>query len=226
MTEWIKICGITTTDDALMIAESGATAIGLNFFPQSKRYISPATARPIRDAVADDIDVVGVFVNSSATKVAEIVEQVGLNVVQFHGDETPEAISQFQQACPDILVVRAFRVGDDGLGDVEQSIEDLRSAGVRLSAILLDAHVAGEYGGTGRQIDASLLQQRPKGWPPLILAGGLTPVTVAAAQAAVAPWGIDTASGVEDSPGVKSREKVAAFVAAINVKAGRMPAGV
>lgn len=221
MTEWIKICGVTSVEDAMRIADAGATAIGLNFFAQSKRYIAPAQARAIRDAVAQRLDVVGVFVNSSAEEVAGIATDVGLHAVQFHGDETAEAITDFQNRRPEVLIIRAFRVGDEGLNPVADAIGKLREAGVNLAAVLLDAHVAGEYGGTGKLIDPSTLQGRPLDWPPLILAGGLTPDTVAAAQSSVSPWGIDTASGVELSPGKKCPIKVQTFIDSAGVTNSR-----
>ena len=209
---WIKICGVTTIDDASMIAEAGANAIGLNFYSRSKRYISPRAARSIRDAVARQIDVVGVFVNSPADEVADIVQSVGLRGVQFHGDESVENISAFHRCCPQTVIVRAYRVGSAGIGGMIQSIQQLTAAGIPLAAVLVDALVQGEYGGTGHQVDAGLLQNRPPEWPRLILAGGLNPQTVGPAVRAVRPWGIDTASGVEHRPGVKCRETVGQFI--------------
>jgi len=209
---WIKICGVTSVDDAIMIATAGANAIGLNFYAKSKRYISPEAAREIRDAVADQMAVVGVFVNSSASEVADIAKQVGLNIVQFHGDESADLMADFHRLCPDVGIVRAFRVGIDGTAALQQSLDELTAADVPLTAILVDALVAGEYGGTGQQVDPQLLQNRPTTWPPVILAGGLTPTTVSAAIQAVRPWGVDTASGVELSPGVKCPLQVQQFV--------------
>lgn len=197
-----------------MIAKAGASSIGLNFYAPSKRYVAPSQARLIRDAVVHAMDITGVFVNSPVAEVCEITEEVGLDIVQFHGDETVEMIADFHSQCPDTLVIRAFRVDEEGLAPAIHSVQTLQSAGVPLIAVLLDAHVAGEYGGTGHQIAPAVIQDRPKTWPPLILAGGLTPETVAAASSAVDPWGIDTASGVESGPGKKCGDKVRKFISA------------
>ncbi|MEZ6130514.1 MAG: phosphoribosylanthranilate isomerase [Planctomycetaceae bacterium] len=212
---WIKICGVTSVDDATMIAQAGADAIGLNFYAKSSRYIAPETARIIRDAVADRVGVVGVFVNSSADEVATIAQQVGLNTVQFHGDEPADVIAEFHCLCPDVGIVRAFRVGSEGIASLQQSLRELIAIGIPLTAILVDALVAGEYGGTGRQVNPEWLHGRPETWPPMILAGGLTPATVSAAIQSVRPWGVDTASGVEQSPGVKDADKVQQFIRAV-----------
>lgn len=209
---WIKICGITTPEDAVMVAEAGADAIGLNFFEKSKRFVAPDAAREIRDTVPEKVDVVGVFVNSPAQHVAQVVDAVGLTTVQFHGDESVEDIVQLHRLTPGVKIIRAFRVGVSGTGEVTASLDKLSDVGVPLTAVLTDAHVVGEYGGTGKMIDPSLLQQRPQRWPNLILAGGLTPETVGAAIEKVQPWGVDTASGVESAPGVKSPERVLRFI--------------
>ena len=219
MTKWIKICGVTTVDDATMIAAAGASAIGLNCYPKSKRYLAAAAARQIRDSVAAELDVVGVFVNSAAAEVAKLAEDIGLNAVQFHGDESTVEIIRFHEICPDVAIIRAFRIGAEGLTTLQSTVTELVDAGVPLAAVLVDAFVEGEYGGTGHQVDAKLLQDWPGHWPRLILSGGLTPETAAAAAAAVNPWGVDTASGIELSPGIKCPSKVRQFVDVLAVDA-------
>lgn len=215
MTKWIKICGITTADDAAMIAAAGASAIGLNFYPKSKRYIAPADARNIADAVRKQLDVVGVFVNSPTAEILDIVDAAGLNAVQFHGDESTAQILEIYRARPDLSLIRAFRVGGAGVGATDSSLAELSAAGVSLAAVLVDAFVEGEYGGTGHQVDPALLNKRPQRWPRLVLAGGLNPESAESATQAVSPWGVDTASGVELSPGVKCPLKVQRFIAAV-----------
>ena len=212
---WIKICGVTTVDDAIMISGFGVSAIGLNFFSGSPRCVSATAAKSIRDAVCQQLDVVGVFVNSPQDKVAQIADCVELDAVQFHGDETAETIAAFHQARPQVAIIRAFRIGADGITAMADSIDQLLAAGVRPAAVLVDAHVPGEYGGTGAQVASNVLKDCPKQWPRLILAGGLTAGNVGSATEAVRPWGLDTASGVEQAPGVKCSHKVGRFMSAL-----------
>lgn len=210
---WIKICGITTIGDAGMVVDAGADAIGLNFYPSSARYVSPDIAQAIAGQFAGEVDVVGVFVNTPAEQVSQICHEVGLTAVQFHGDETADEIQRFRAMCPDIPVIRAFRVG--------AATEDFRTqhSGYKdlvppLAAALVDAWSADEYGGTGRRVATRLLEGHQEVISRLILAGGLEPSNVVEAAAAVRPWGVDTASGVEVSPGGKSPDLVREFVAA------------
>ncbi|MEO2015124.1 MAG: phosphoribosylanthranilate isomerase [Fuerstiella sp.] len=228
---WIKICGVTNVDAAQAIVDAGGDAVGLNFFAGSKRFIPADEASVICDAVKSKLDVVGVFVNSPVDEVVDIVRRVRLTAVQFHGDETTDSISSVHDTCPDVAIVRAFRLRTGGVADVIQSIRELQQHGVHLAAVLVDAFVANEYGGTGHIIDADLFREFTRQLssltdasessrknipstplPRVILAGGLTPETVAAAVDVAQPWGIDTASGVEISPGLKSLEKIQQFV--------------
>ena len=211
---WIKICGITAPSDARMIAASGASAIGLNFYSKSKRFVSPDQAVSIRKVIPREVSAVGVFVNSPPEKVAEIVRTVDLDIVQFHGDESADQIAIFRSLCPDVPIIRAIRIGTDGIDKLNVTLTDLSAANVSLYAILVDALVDGEFGGTGHRVAVKQFQQADRSsWPPLILAGGLTPENVHDAIQQVRPWGVDTASGVEESPGRKSEEHVRAFVA-------------
>ena len=213
---WIKICGITNTDDAEMVADSGADAIGLNFYAPSKRYIAIAIARDIRERLGRRTELVGVFVNSTAEKVAEIARIVSLDTVQFHGDESADMIADFQRlAGNNIGIIRAFRVGPNGFAAVDDALNELTDAGVQLKAVLLDAYMPGEYGGTGHQIAPHLARDWIKtsiNAPPVILAGGLTPENIQQAVSIAHPWGIDTASGVEVAPGEKCEKKLRLFV--------------
>lgn len=212
---WIKICGITTAEDARTVSASGATAIGLNFYPSSKRFLSSESLPDVRAAITGDVEVVGVFVNASTETVVQQVDVARLHTVQFHGDESPEQVLQFQHAAPNTRIVRAFRIGDSGFDDANAWLQQADLLGISLAGVLIDAYRPGEYGGTGHQISADLVNAWQ--WPRtagrrFILAGGLRPENVAAAISATSPFGVDTASGVEDSPGVKNAAAVRAFV--------------
>jgi len=213
---WIKICGITNTDDAKMVSESGADAIGLNFYAQSKRFVVTGIARDIRDQLDDRIELVGVFVNSTPQEVAAITEIVSLDTVQFHGEESADTIADFQKLAGDVNIIRAFRVGPDGFAAVDRALQELANAGITLRAVLLDAYKPGEYGGTGHQIAPELVRDWIKNstatLPPVILAGGLNPENVKDAVSIARTWGIDTASGVEMEPGRKCSQKTPFFV--------------
>ncbi len=217
---WIKICGVTRTKDVLAVIHSGADAIGFNFFPQSKRFVSIATARTLAIAARQTskdsapVDLVGVFVNAMADTVKETVESVGLNAIQLHGDETPEHVAIIHDHCPALPIVRAFRVHPKNPEHTLTQIDALASS-FQVSAILLDAFVPGEFGGTGAVVDLSILPiyfEKPR--PPLILAGGLTPANVASVASRAKVWGIDTASGVESSPGIKDQTMIDELVKA------------
>jgi phosphoribosylanthranilate isomerase len=153
---------------------------------------------------------VGVFVNASVEEIERVAEQVGLDYLQLHGDESPELIERLAPR----RVLRAFRMGAAGWQPVVAYLTACRSKGFEPAALLIDAHAFGLYGGTGQTADWNVVRARPNelGDVPIILAGGLTPVNVSAAAAVAVPWGVDTASGVETSPGVKDPVKVREFV--------------
>ncbi|MBS0211370.1 MAG: phosphoribosylanthranilate isomerase [Planctomycetes bacterium] len=216
----IKICGITSVGDAQHAARAGADAIGLNFYPGSKRFVSATQGAEIVAALPAGVAKVGVFVNATTSEVVSIVKQVGLNRVQLHGDEPPTLIHELAAQLPNTPIIKAFRIGPTALQPVEQYLTWSCTHGDASPphAVLLDAAAPGEFGGTGVRFDWQLARQfiRRVGsdGPPLILAGGLTAENVAEAIAAVKPWGVDTASGVESSPGHKDPDKVTRFVAA------------
>lgn len=216
-----------------MVARAGADAIGLNFYARSPRHVDIHTARRIVATLPRAIIKVGLFVNAAADDVCRLCDELRLDLIQLHGDERPEYLGQIQGRA----VLRAFRVGAEGLRPVTDYLAQCRALGVMPSLVLLDAQVPGEFGGTGQTTDwslaASYAQQaegRRKGrqqvaapasgitapgqWPPLVLAGGLTPANVAEAVRRVRPAAVDTASGVESSPGHKDPAAVAAFVEA------------
>ncbi len=217
---WIKICGVTRVEDVAAVVRSGADAIGFNFFPGSKRYISIAAAQKLVAATrlaeidTPPVDRVGVFVNANAEVIHRTIQETGLNVLQIHGDETIEQIAEIHRRCPETAVIRAFRVAPGNIENTLDEIDKLTQI-VPLAAVLLDAFVPGEFGGTGIAVDPMVLQRylmQPR--PGLILAGGLNPENVASATEHVAVWGIDTASGVESAAGIKDAAIVHRFIRA------------
>jgi phosphoribosylanthranilate isomerase len=215
----VKICGITSTHDAQVAARAGADAIGLNFWPQSKRCVGQETAREIVAALPSDVIKVGVFVNTSADEIAATVDRVGLDWIQLHGDEPAEMLAKLP---PGVPILRAFRCGDDGLASLARYLLSAKNSGRVPDAVLVDAATEGGFGGTGRRADwARIAQDRNLiGELPLVLAGGLTPQNVAAAIDAVRPDGVDVASGAESRPGVKDAELVEKFIAAARAALG------
>lgn len=198
----VKICGIRTLTDALVAADAGADAIGFVFYAPSPRNIDVATARAIAKALPPFVSSVGLFVNESPTRVREVHEQVGLDLVQLSGDETPayaEALG--------LPHVKALRVVDP-----TRLVESSRAFGLS-RGVLLDAHVPGAYGGTGVKLDWQAIAAAKLN-APIVLAGGLTPSNVAEAIRVVMPWAVDVSSGVESSAGVKDRDLIRAFVRA------------
>jgi phosphoribosylanthranilate isomerase len=208
----VKICGITSVGDAQTVAEAGADAVGLNFYPRSPRFVGLDRAREIARSLPREVAKVGVFVNSTPDEVRRALETVGLDLVQLHGDETPDDLRHMS----DLPLIRAQRLGEGGLKPVHDYLDACRKRQVALEGILIDSFRSGEYGGTGLTADWSLLQplQGAVSSTPLILAGGLTPANVAAAIRAVRPAGVDTASGVEAAPGRKDPDLVRSFIAA------------
>jgi phosphoribosylanthranilate isomerase len=206
----VKVCGITTASDARLTARAGADAIGLNFFARSPRRVTLDQAREIVAAIVGmPVVKVGLFVNHAADAVCQAFDQLGLDLVQLHGDEPPEFLTQLGGR----PVMRAFRVGPNGLTPVLDYLDRCRQLGVMPQLVLLDTLTKGVYGGSGQVGDWSTMAAyaRP-GLPPLVLAGGLTPESVAVAIRAVRPSAVDVASGVESSPGRKDPHLVGQFV--------------
>jgi phosphoribosylanthranilate isomerase len=210
---WIKICGIRDAETAAAVAALGVDAIGLNFFDRSPRVVSLDVAARVAADLPPSVEPVGVFVNHAAREVQDIARRVGLRTVQLHGDEPVETLTEL---AAEFRVIRVFRVGDEGLAGVESYLGACRQAGAMPFACLVDAKVAGHYGGTGRTAPWEILHRewRTGEWPPLILAGGLRGDNVAEAIQHVNPWGVDVAGGVESSHGVKDIERVREFVRA------------
>jgi phosphoribosylanthranilate isomerase len=202
----IKICGVTTPEDARAAADAGADAVGLNFYPKSPRFVTPAQAAAIVRALPPFTATVGVFVGTPMRQVCAIAFQLGLRAVQTYDDQAPT-----EDPFP-FAHVPAFRVKDAaGLDHVRKFVEQATALGRRPAAVLIDAHVEGQVGGTGQKAPWELLVGFDPDVP-VILAGGLTPENLAEAITVVKPWGVDVASGVESVPGRKDCAKVARFV--------------
>jgi phosphoribosylanthranilate isomerase len=195
----VKICGITSLDDAQAAVAAGADAIGLVFYSKSPRHVNVEQARAIALAVGPFVTVVGLFVNAAAEEINRILQQVPLHVLQFHGDEDLDYCEQFARP-----YMKALRM-KPGL-DVEAQIAAYPTA----SGILLDAYRPGVPGGTGETFDWARVPTASKS--PLILAGGLEPGNVKQAIKATRPYAVDVSGGVELTPGKKDSEKVVAFV--------------
>jgi phosphoribosylanthranilate isomerase len=194
----VKICGITNVEDALHAAGCGANALGFVFYDRSPRCLSPKTARGIIAELPPFITAVGLFVNESSESIRQTADFCGLDVIQLHGDEGPSECNYSPRR-----VVKALRVKEAASLDGH--------AAYSVSALLLDAWVAGAYGGTGERFNwalaAAVARQRQ-----VILAGGLRAENVADAVRTVRPYGVDVSSGVESSPGRKDPAKVEAFI--------------
>jgi phosphoribosylanthranilate isomerase len=211
---WIKICGITDVGTAREVAAAFPDAIGLNFYARSPRCVSVETAAEIVRALPAQIEPVGLFVNHTVATIAEVCRSCRFSLVQLHGDEPPSVLAELREAIPAVRIIRAFRMGSEGLAPLSEYLDDCEALGAILYACLIDARVEGHYGGTGQTAPWSQIgpQSWCEDWPPLILAGGLEPSNIAEAIRSVQPWGVDTASGVESSPGQKDRTLVQGFV--------------
>jgi phosphoribosylanthranilate isomerase len=203
----IKICGITNAQDALMVVDAGADALGFMFYEPSPRNVSiTSTAKIIRE-LPPLVTKVGVFVNAAEELIRQAIGECGLDALQFHGDETPEFCRKFPTP-----VIKALRM---------QNADSLNSLPrYETAAWLLDSYIAGQQGGTGATFTWDLAVAAKKFGRSIILAGGLTPENVASAVRQVGPYGVDVSSGVESAPGKKDSKKVRAFIVAAK---GAMP---
>lgn len=198
----VKICGITSLEDALAAVEAGADALGFMFYAPSPRCVRADQVRRIVEQLPPFVARVGVFVNSEEAFIRQTLREAGLDTVQLHGKETVDLC----RSLAPIPVMKAFRM------EGPASLEALGAyAGC---AWLLDSYVAGVFGGTGQIFNWDLACEAVRRGGRVVLAGGLSPENVARAVAAVSPYGVDVSSGVEISPGRKDPDKLRAFVAA------------
>lgn len=195
----IKFCGITNRDDALAASALGVDALGFVFHPPSPRYIEPDEAAAICAALPPFVTRVGLFVNAEAATIARTIDACDLDLVQFHGDETPADCARAPRPWLRALRVRAS-------ADIERGFSDYAAA----AALLLDAYNPRVYGGSGETFDWSRVPAvRPL---PVILAGGLTPYNVAEAITRVSPYAVDVSGGIERDKGIKDHVKMKQFV--------------
>ncbi|MBI5166353.1 MAG: phosphoribosylanthranilate isomerase [candidate division NC10 bacterium] len=194
----VKICGLTTPEDALFVAGAGADVLGFVFVPGTPRYIDPASAAIIIKGLPLFVHTVGVFADAPLGDVKETAELCRLDFVQLHGEESPEYCAQ-----AGMKVIKAIRVRGP------ESLKGL--ARYRVEAFLLDTHAGDRLGGTGKTF-AWDLALAAKGEGRIILSGGLNPENVATAIRQIRPYGVDVSSGVEASPGRKDPEKVRRFL--------------
>jgi phosphoribosylanthranilate isomerase len=201
----IKICGITKLEDAKFAVELGAHALGLNFYTQSPRSITPAAAAELVDRLPPFVTTVGVFVNWEAEPTVALCRALHLSTAQLHGDESPGVVDEVASQMP---VVKALRIGQ---GIPPPPYAKYRSA----AAFLIDAAQPGQFGGTGTTANWHLARTVAQSHR-VILAGGLSPENVGEAIRVVRPYGVDVASGVESRPGRKDPAKLQAFFEAVS----------
>jgi len=204
----VKICGITRPEDALVAVDLGVDALGLVFYAPSPRNVTIATAADIARQIPAFVSVVGLFVNAEPSFVEEVIANVGLSLLQFHGDETPEDCERFG-----LPYIKAIRVKADT--NLVQYARDFTSA----KALLLDTYTEGVAGGTGQMFDWNLI---PSALPkPVILAGGLQANNVAQAIRQVKPYAVDVSGGVEATKGIKDAQKIAAFMQQVDLSGNK-----
>jgi phosphoribosylanthranilate isomerase len=202
----VKICGLTTPQDAAAAIEFGADALGFNFFPGSKRYLRMEAAGEWIASLSDNVEKVAILVNPSWEEAKVAADTPGITALQLHGMETPEFCRRLREAR--IRFEKAVPVtGPDSLANMPDFFT---------TSVLLDSGGAGEFGGSGRTFPWDIARDFVLAHPHLrvILAGGLTPENVAEAVATVRPFGVDVTSGVESSPGCKDHARLRDFIAA------------
>ncbi|MCB1215348.1 MAG: phosphoribosylanthranilate isomerase [Deltaproteobacteria bacterium] len=191
----IKICGLTNLADTLDAIDFGADYLGFNFYPDSPRYIKPEVAKEIFQDIPTNIPKVGVFVNEDLQKVLDIAIALELDLLQFHGDESPEELNTLGRDW-----FKAFRL------ESEKTLQEIPL--YDCDWVLLDAYSSKAYGGTGVTANWDLVREAKKFGKKIILAGGINPENIEIAIRAVEPMMIDVASGVEEAPGKKDRQKM------------------
>ena len=199
----VKICGITRIEDALAAVGAGADAIGLVFYPHSPRAVTVAQARAICSVLPPFISAVGLFVDAEPTAVISVLQQVPLDLLQFHGSETPDYCVQFKR--PFLKALRMREATD---------VAAVRAQFTSARALLLDTYRADVPGGTGEVFDWRRVPRACAAQ--IVLAGGLNPDNVGAAIQQVRPFAVDVSGGVESAPGIKDVQRIDAFMAAVS----------
>ena len=196
----VKVCGITSYEDAASALDQGVDALGFNFYPRSPRYIDPLTARSIIRRIPPFVTAVGLFVNLAARdELEEVARRAGVHVLQLHGDESPE----YCRGLPDWQLIKALRIGNR---PIQENLEEYP-----VQAFLLDSKDDALFGGTGKSFEWDLARGISR-VRPIILAGGLRPDNVREAIRAVRPYGVDVCGGVESKPGKKDPGKLVEFM--------------
>lgn len=198
----VKICGITRVEDALAAIDAGADALGFVFYPNSPRAVSTAQAENIMSMLPPFVSKVGLFVNADAADIQNVLKSCPLDLLQFHGDESPVFCDSFGMP-----YMKALRMRDDV--DLVEAVQSYRAA----SALLLDSYKPGVPGGTGESFDWHRIPNDLQG--SIVLAGGLNPANAAAAIAACHPYALDVSGGVEQAPGIKCVQKMTEFIKAV-----------
>ncbi len=218
----VKICGVTNCGDAKKALDAGADAIGLNFYKQSKRYVPFKEALETASLLRDVIWTIGVFVDAEPSEILRIAERLHLSAVQLHGHEPPEVLAQLRG----LRVIKAMRANRSQWNELMHYLERCGELDAMPYAVLLDAAVPNQLGGTGRPADWDLAGSYAEtpGLPPLVLAGGLNPGNVAKAIEVVRPAAVDSASGVESEAGRLCASKAEAFVQAARRAFARLEA--
>lgn len=205
----MKICGITSIEDALYAVVCGADALGFNFYEKSPRQVAPELVSEVRKALPPFITLVGLMVNPSRQQAADVMAKASPDLFQFHGEETNEFCRSWG-----IPFIKAVRVGANSANTNNSAILDEINRYPDATGILLDTYVADKVGGTGQRFDWSTVPEKCD--KPVILAGGLNPGNVKAAIETVKPYAVDVSSGVESDPGIKDRDKVKRFINAVS----------
>ncbi len=206
----VKVCGITNMDDALKAARLGAWALGFIFYKKSPRFIAPAKAKKIIEALPPFITPVGVFVNNNSGAIRDIINHCGLRAVQLHGDEDHHFCHRLRRY--KVKTIKAFRVGADFNPSIVEAF--------KVDAFLFDTHSDDAYGGTGKTFDVSAIKTLKSGTIPIILSGGLNQQNVIAPVNELKPYAVDVNSGVEKSEGIKDHHKMKDFIDIVSYISG------
>ncbi|MHB8301553.1 MAG: phosphoribosylanthranilate isomerase [Acidobacteriaceae bacterium] len=230
---WVKICGITTREDALMAVQAGADALGF-VFAEGPRYVTPENVKKIAESLPPSVEKIGVFVSAPLEFMLRTIEQAGLTGVQLHGERAQNVVESLRErmttSASRFRIVQVLHYGGDA-GRFESQLQALLATSAT-DTILVDTGIAGRQGGTGVPFDWGSARQSFLGHASrvrLIAAGGLNPENVQQAIHTLQPWGVDVSSGVEAAPGYKDRERVNAFLRAARASvafAGKAGVGV